>query len=279
MSAPSPSRGRAPRARGAEARPSTSLFDPAVRPYLVLCLAALGAILLALLEKESGLSTMPLILVGLLGLFARLRMAPLLFLLVLVWQQLLHQLLRSGYGRRWRPAPAWSLEVADVVLCGATVAYVIGHYRLQALLHNVFPLDPRRRVGTARWRFWKIQMLPRIIQEPRSPRLVSQTEVAVFVITLPAAALLAQLFWAGLVQAWPLGFPPALGRFLTLVWVLGVGLLVTAAVLHQVKLRRMTREEAQLLLQDTVWHETRREQRRVSRWLAWARLRERKEPS
>jgi hypothetical protein len=38
----------------------------------------------------------------------------------------------------------------------------------------------------------------------------------------------------------------------------------------------MSVEEATLLLQDTLWLETRREQGRINRWLAWARLRSRR---
>ena len=34
--------------------------------------------------------------------------------------------------------------------------------------------------------------------------------------------------------------------------------------------------EAKLFLQDTLWQETRREQRRIQRWLVWSRLRRRR---
>jgi hypothetical protein len=38
----------------------------------------------------------------------------------------------------------------------------------------------------------------------------------------------------------------------------------------------MTTEEATVCLQDTVWHETRREQGWIAQWLAWAGLRQRR---
>jgi len=37
----------------------------------------------------------------------------------------------------------------------------------------------------------------------------------------------------------------------------------------------MRPEEAALFLQDTLWRETSREQRRINRWIAWARRRQR----
>ena len=39
---------------------------------------------------------------------------------------------------------------------------------------------------------------------------------------------------------------------------------------------QMDRVSAMLMLQDLLWHETRGEQRRISRWIAWKRLRSRK---
>jgi hypothetical protein len=109
-----------------------------------------------------------------------------------------------------------------------------------------------------------------------------RVEVGLLVMSLPLAPLLAQVFWAGLAPPREmLGLPARLWRFLLVGWSLGLGVFVTAAVLRQWRRRLMTPDEAALLLQDTLWHETRREQRRLNRWLAWARLRRRprKEPS
>jgi hypothetical protein len=52
--------------------------------------------------------------------------------------------------------------------------------------------------------------------------------------------------------------------------------LAVAALLRYLALRRMTPPEAGLYLQDVLWRETRREQRRLNRWLAWAWLRRRR---
>ena len=51
---------------------------------------------------------------------------------------------------------------------------------------------------------------------------------------------------------------------------------MTAALLGHWRARQMTAAEGELSLQDTLWRETRREQRRLNRWLAWAELRRRR---
>ena len=82
-----------------------------------------------------------------------------------------------------------------------------------------------------------------------------------------------------IVQAWPSAYRgfdvPRISRLLSLAWLLMVGLLVAGTVLAHWRRRQMDRAAAQLLLQDTLWRETRRGQRRIFRWLAWRKLHER----
>jgi hypothetical protein len=255
--------------------------QPAARGYLILCLVALGFVLLVQLERGAGLGGLLVVLVGLLGVLGRLAAGPILFLLVLGGQQFLRHAALTGHGLHWYN-PGWSVEVSDVVLCGAVLAYVLAHYRLLGLVRQVVPLDPRRREGPPRWHFWRLQWLPRVVQERRSARAVSRVEVGLLVMSLPLAALLAQVFWAGLARPREvLGLSTRLWRVLLVAWVLGIGVFLTAAVLRQLRRRAMTPDEAALQLQDVVWLETRREQRRLNRWLAWKRLRRppAKEPS
>jgi hypothetical protein len=250
------------------------LFQPPLRAYVLLCVAALGVFLLAQLDQGAGLGSVLVVLVGLLGVLARLHSAPLLFVLVLAVQQILRHVSDSGYRRGLTQFA--SLEVSDVVMCAAVLAYVVAHYRLQGLLQNVIPLDPRRREGPPRWHFWRFYWLPRLAPERRSPRGISPYEIPLLLLTLPAAALAAQMVWAGLTRgAEPLELPPPLWRILLIAWVLGMGLFLLAAAMQQWKRRRMSPEEAALMLQDILWFETRREQRRINRWLAWAHLRRR----
>jgi len=52
---------------------------------------------------------------------------------------------------------------------------------------------------------------------------------------------------------------------------------LAAAVLSTWKRRQHSPITAAVALQDVVWHDTRREQRRISRWLSWAKLKARGE--
>ena len=269
--AASPS-GEPPRQR-AEASPP-DLAHPAVRAYMVLALAALAVIFTTQLEQGAGLGSLLVLLAGVLGVTARLHAAPLLFLLVLVAQQILWRVSHPGFHRG--VAPPSVLQVSDVVLCGAVLAYVVAHYRLQGLLGDVVPRDPRHREGPPRWHFWRYSWLPRTASERRSPRGVSATEIPILLLTLPAAALAAQFIWAVLTPRWgPLQLAPPVWRILVLGWSLTIALLLVSTALKHWRRRHMSVEEAALLLQDALWLETRREQGRINRWLAWARLRSR----
>jgi hypothetical protein len=100
-------------------------------------------------------------------------------------------------------------------------------------------------------------------------------EIAAFVLALPLAALTAQVLWQFLQQPWQLDvWPQRLLRLVALIWLLAVGMLVIGACLAQWRRRQMDATAARMLLQDSLWRETRREQSRVFRWLAWRRNRE-----
>jgi hypothetical protein len=243
---------------------------------MVLAVVALVLIFFTQLEQGAGLGSLLVLLAGLLGVTARLHAAPLLFLLVLVAQQILWRVSHPGFHRG--VAPPSVLQVSDVVLCGAVLAYGVAHYRLQGLLGDVVPRDPRRREGSPRWRFWRFYRSPGPVPERRSLRGVSATEIPILLLTLPAAALAAQFIWAVLAPRWgPLQLTPPVWRILVLAWGLTAALLLVGTVLRQWRRRQMSREEAALLLQDVLWLETRREQGRINRWLAWARLRSRRQ--
>src|SRR5206468_2410713 len=90
----------------------------------------------------------------------------------------------------------------------------------------------------------------------------------------PAWAALAQLCWRAFPREWrnP-GIQPPVWHAVMAAWLMGLSLFLISNLLGYWYRQQMTREEGLSLLQDTVWKETRREQRRVNRWLAWARLR------
>jgi hypothetical protein len=241
----------------------------------MLCLIALGAIALVELQQGQLLSAPLLVLAGLLGVVTRSQAAPLFLLLLFAAS---HYLRRAVFGSPFAAwyAPVLVLHLPDVIQCAAFLTYCAAQYRVQALLLNVFPPDPRRREVVPRRGGWLFGRGPttRVVQERRSSGQVPAFEAPLLVLTVPLWALLAQGGWLLLSDRWNvLGLPLWIGRLLVLLWVVGMGLLVTFALLGYWKRRTMRGAEAGLFLQDTLWRETRREQRRVARWLAWARLR------
>jgi hypothetical protein len=270
------------------------LNEPGVRYYFLACCLALGAMLLALLPR---LGTWALLVaaVGLGSLLLRWRAAPLL--LVVLVGALLFYSMPARYFVRFRPPPGGGSGLADLVLCAAVLAFVACNYRLQSLQHFAFPRDPRlRRLAAPPARGPKRPPAPPAEQR-RSARGVTAGEVGLLGASL--------LLWAGLAQVCHLTLvPPPQGggdilgagageqwiwmgvysflelliefafRGQRLIWGLGGGLLLASALLAYASFNLMTRAEANLFLADTLWKETRREQRRINRWLAWQRLRE-----
>lgn len=242
---------------------------PGVLHYQVLCYVALGAIFLAELQRGALLSSLLVFLVGLLATLTRLRVGPMVLLVALAFTPLLRQYVRRQFG--FVPSGDGLLRPEDVLLCGAVLAFVVAHYRMQALVLNVFPVDPRRRKAEP----GGFLRRGRVVPLKRAPRLVTPTEVGLLLLGLPVCALLAQALWA--VFGRPreiLGLRPEVGRLIVVAWVLGLGLLVARALLRTWEFRQLGPEAATLFLQDTLWHETRREQRRVNRWLSWRRIRQ-----
>ena len=79
--------------------------------------------------------------------------------------------------------------------------------------------------------------------------------------------------WRTILPRPVLDLSPRVGHVVLIGWLVGLVLLLAAGFLAYAGQRRLTREEAAVFLQDTLWRETRREQRRVQQWLAWAKLR------
>jgi hypothetical protein len=61
-------------------------------------------------------------------------------------------------------------------------------------------------------------------------------------------------------------------QILLLLWLLAAGFWVVGSLLTYWKHRCHDPATAQLYLQDLLWRDTRGEQRRVNRWLAWWKL-------
>lgn len=241
--------------------------DPGILPYLVICLVALGAVGVILLRSGFGSWSLFPILVGLVSLVIRWSSGPIMFLLALAAAL-------SVTAQGWQtqqPFPRFGIRPFDVLLGLAALAYVLAHYRMQSLSASVLPVDPRRRKKSSSGK-------QQVVQQPRSPRLVSQREIGWLVASLPLWALAAQAFWRffSVTEHWnpnPDFLKPNAWRALMLVLIFGMFGLGAVSWISYVRWKKWTPEEAALFLQDTVWHETRREQRRVNRWAAWGRIR------
>jgi hypothetical protein len=223
----------------------------AVRNYEIVCLVALAVLALALLQSGHGAwSAMPLT-VGVLGVVARMGLAPVLLLVALLFQLFEHWMSQ--------PAPHAPFRVADLLQCAAVLAYVSGHYRLQGLTGSMVPLDPRDKEAA----------------KQRSRRPVPPQEFTILLSSLLVWAGLAQLVWLCLPdETWQyLRLPPTAWRIIVLLWAVGLALLLASGLINYLSRETMTKDEAALILQDVLWREYRGEQRSANRWVAWARLR------
>jgi hypothetical protein len=245
--------------------------DPGVRDYFMLCLGAVAVLFLVLLRRNLGPWACLPVAVGLLGAWQRWRLAPFLVLtclaVLIIW--------REPWGDvRWTYRSPRTFRVPDWILSMAVLGYFIGHYRLQSLTLSILPADPRRRdesVDEDATRAPRGSPRRNYFREPPS---LTGAEIGWAILALPICALLAQAFWR-LLPGEP-AEPKLQARVwqgIVTGWCLALALFVAHGVLRYLGWRRQSPREARLTLDDSLWQETRREQRRISYWLTWARLR------
>ncbi len=260
------------------------------RDYVLLCVTALMLMLLALVQMRLGPWSLLPPLLGTVALLFRWRGGPVLVLAALL---LLVASRAQGFdpfllaarsvdlaldwllrGPRFAPALPRSLPprapspLAEALLALGTLAFCAGFYRLQSLHVRLFPPDPRRSPGEPNKR-------PGPHRRPAGQAALG--EVLLLAVAAPVVTVLAEGFWLWLrKQETTLDLADSSWRGLLAVWLLGGGALAAAWLLRALAHRRLSRDEALLYLQDVVWRETRGEQRRLYRWLAWARERRRR---
>lgn len=247
-----------------------------MRHYQALCALALVAIFLVQLQQSLSIFLNALILLlGVVGVLFRVRLSPLILFIAMAASQLIEQYSQNRFFnpdfRSFR-----FLDVGDVVLCLATLTYLVGQYRLHGLWFNVLPNDPRQTQPPH-----PHPLSPggeRETGQARTEKSMTPAELMWLVIPIPFFAVAAELFALALKQHWDLvGFPPRWRQFLAIAWLV---LLVMFACAHAFRYWRrlhMDHASAQLLLQDVLWHETRGEQRRVNRWFAWRKVKQQEE--
>lgn len=152
-----------------------------------------------------------------------------------------------------------STLIVDLALALALVVYALAQNRLLSLTVGVLPPDPLR---------------PKEKPLSRQPDGFETTEVPLALLTAVAAALVARFLW-GLTELSdpPLDVSKPAWRTGLIVWGCTALLLGVFAVIGYLGWRQRSTDESSIFLRDTFWAETRREQRRIQRWMAWAKWR------
>jgi hypothetical protein len=245
---------------------------PIVRDYMIVCLVSLFLIMLLLLQEGLGWWSIVPVLLGAIGILTTWGLFPSLVLACLVVLMIVR---RRMYGIPW----GYRLESSflfDVALAMLTLAYLSGAMRLLALVRSTVPVDvrqarrpPARRVR-GRW------FLPREATKRSSFNVPSQEIVSLLFATpaFVAAAFLSWVFLANLsVPEW-FQAGDAAWRLVVAVWAGGIVLATIGVVLAFLDRIHATPEESLLYLQDQLWKDTRGEERRIDKWISWARLRQ-----
>ena len=247
---------------------NASLLEPGTRYYLFLGFAGLIVFWLVLMDMFDLFALAPA-LVGAAGLatflvppgvrFLRKPMyvAPILVLmLVVVFASLFDTLATSSVG-------------LDLLAATALLAYLGAQYRLFGLGAAAVPVDSRPRLDRP----------DGDLPESRSPSQVAPREPLRLLIVIAICVVAGQLMWrfvvaegADTVVGRPrLGMREGVWRMASLIWLVGVGTLLAMGFLRILRAYRMSGDEAALIGVNTLWAETRGEQRRLARWHAWRR--------
>jgi hypothetical protein len=242
--------------------PAADTLPPAAQTYQAIGQAAVVVMGAALFQTGADRWALVPVLVGAAGLVFRWRSAPPVVLATVAFATLGPHFYGTYFAFRWRAAP-----VLNLVLSLAVLSYAMAQYRLLSLTEALLPPDPLRPKAKAAVR-------PAESAEPR--------EAVPALLAVVVAAVGAVFCWE-LTSTVPPPWPDvtwrdparrdAAWRVGLLVWGLTALLLGLVSGLGYLGWRRQSRAEAALYLQDTLWAETRREQRRLQRWLAWARHR------
>ncbi|MFN4259302.1 MAG: hypothetical protein ACK4RK_08380 [Gemmataceae bacterium] len=240
------------------------MSSAASRDYALLGWVAYAMIALVLAQRAPGLPLWLLCLVvGGAALLFHWQLGSLFFLTTIFAVYLDPLFARRYYD--WRSA---SPTLFDLILTGAVLVYMIAHYRLIGLTRQMLPRPPylASTDGTTARATRQTAMY-------RSRREITRSEMMQTVLLLPILLVLAQLVWIVLPDRdSTFHMSPSVWRVLLLAWVVAVGGLVIVTLMRQLRWRQQTAAQAALYLQDILWQETRGEQRVLTRWLAWRRV-------
>jgi hypothetical protein len=234
---------------------TTQQLPPVAQVYQVIGLASMVVLGAALFQYGCDRWSLVPVLVGTAGLAFRWRTAAPTCLAAVAFTLVA----RSWIGRGTFAFRHGSTLIVDLALALALVVYAMAHNRLLSLTVGVLPPDPLR---------------PKEKPSPRATDGFGTTEVPLALLAAVGSALVARFLWelTDLPKP-PWDVPEEYWRVGQIVWGLTVLLLGLTAVLGYLGRRAHSADEATLALRDTLWAETRREQRRIQRWSAWAKWR------
>ncbi len=244
----------------------------AARHYLLLALAALVVywILMSGRTRDQGsdlgiLLTMIVTVPGLIGGWA---ISPALFLILTTYLLIDPNFERLMWGIN--RGHTHGSPIDDLMLAASILVYLIAQFRLLSLLHKSMPDDsPPRRAGQP---------------EPATPRRPPATFADREIITLllvgfgsivagSAGWLSISLYESAQRLGGIWGIQRPFAQLMMFFWGFMSASTLTIVFFRYRALRRMSRLEARLALQDMFWVETRREQERIYRWRRWRRNR------
>jgi hypothetical protein len=248
------------------------LRQPAAWHHLFLALAALAVycILMSSRTHDPGgdLGTILTLIVTIPGLIGRWAISPALFLMLTTYLLIDPNFERLLWGISRGHAHAGPIE--NVMLGACILVYLMAQFRLLSLLHKSMPDDPPpRRTGQ-----------PEPVTPRRPPATFADREISTLLLVAFGSILAGCAGWLAISEyeragrlggVWGIQRPFA--QLTLFFWGFMSASTLTIVFFRHRALRRMSRLEARLTLQDMFWAETRREQERIYSWRRWHRNR------
>lgn len=239
---------------------------PANLNYLILTAGGLLVYFLVMAGRGNETGALLCILIAVPGVLARWVISPAIVLLMTTYLMIdpgfMNVFGMIGGGRWFTSRSSGGFDIEDVLLAASLLAYVIGHFRLTALVHQGMPADPGLRGE-------RESPLP----ARRNTELVPADELPKLLFVGAACVVGGQVAWLILSfterASRPNVFNPGVARLFTVIWIVGVSLMLVSAALIYLRSARMTAREASLSLRDAHFQELRRETDRLQRWRKW----------
>jgi hypothetical protein len=240
---------------------------PAVKAFHYQILAAVGLALICLGAhwQDIAIANIFLSFVGFwMILFPRPRI-PLLFLILLIFVQLLAHYEENQH-RFPLATPFVLFQPTTIALAAGTMLFVGSQYRLIALKWHITPFDPRFPRVKAR-----ADLGRPVVSLARPESVIGPDEIIRMIVNTAFCVLIGQWLWQWLSRSWATEVNPPFFHMASLIWFGVVGLFIGAGVVGYWRRAHSDAATARLYLQEIDWLEARREYGRIGRWVAWGK--------